>query len=384
MPASKNSAKQPLFFSELDAFIGSLPSQHSHSLDNHQNSCLNSYLDHYNLQLFDQHIASNYCILATNFSPSYSIPNAPTRYTIVQQYWQTNHTAKNNIKESVSAKAKGTVVIVHGYLDHTGLYGRAIRWALTQGYDVLSFDLPGHGLSSGDPASIAHFDVYSDALNHVLSHMPNYVNTQNQQGLAQPLIALGQSTGCAVICNTLLKNEQAVNPSSLQEKKLQKHTTHPQKFSQVVLLAPLVRSHHWRWLRYVYFLLRPHISSIQRKFVHSSHNKEFNTFIKNLDPLQSSRIPLLWLGAMEQWYQTIKNTSQTCSTPLTILQGTSDTTVDWHYNIPAITRIFPYTQTHYINNAQHHLVNESHEYWQIIEANLTEQLHKITSTQPHQ
>ena len=46
--------------------------------------------------------------------------------------------------------ARGTLLILHGYYDHMGLYRHLIQWALEQHYAVLAFDLPGHGLSSGE------------------------------------------------------------------------------------------------------------------------------------------------------------------------------------------------------------------------------------------
>ena len=344
--------KTPLFFSEINTFIPSLPSRLLLKKKHTENQHIKSYLNHYNIDFVNTHIAKDYFLWRSTVNVSQFHSKQPSTttssittassYHIVQHYWQT-----------AKKKSKGSVIIVHGYLDHTGLYGRAIQWALTQGYDVLSFDLPGHGLSSGEPASISNFDIYSDILEHIIR--------QHQSTLTKPLIALGQSTGCAIICNVLLKNEQ------------QKDTA-IQLFSQAILLAPLVRSHHWRYLRYAYFLLRPSISSIQRKFVRSSHNIAFNQFIQHDDPLQASRIPLLWLGAMEQWYQTIQHHSQTCSLPLTIIQGTGDATVDWRYNIPALSQIFTHSQTHYIKGAQHHLANESPEYWLTVENYLTQHI----------
>ena len=57
-------------------------------------------------------------------------------------------------------QSKGSVVIVHGYLDHTGLYGHLIKQLLERQLTVVCFDLIGHGLSSGEPASIDSFDQY--------------------------------------------------------------------------------------------------------------------------------------------------------------------------------------------------------------------------------
>jgi hypothetical protein len=60
----------------------------------------------------------------------------------------------------------GTVFIVHGYYDHTGLYGHLVRFWLEQGYAVMMHDLPGHGLSSGNVASIDCFSRYSTIFRH--------------------------------------------------------------------------------------------------------------------------------------------------------------------------------------------------------------------------
>ena len=50
---------------------------------------------------------------------------------------------------------RGTLVLLHGYYDHMGLYRHVIDWALGLGFAVIACDLPGHGLSSGAPASAA-------------------------------------------------------------------------------------------------------------------------------------------------------------------------------------------------------------------------------------
>ena len=49
---------------------------------------------------------------------------------------------------------RGTVFILHGYFDHVGLYSQLIDRCLGAGFDVLAYDQPGHGLSSGTPAAI--------------------------------------------------------------------------------------------------------------------------------------------------------------------------------------------------------------------------------------
>ena len=55
------------------------------------------------------------------------------------------------------SKPRGSLLILHGYYDHMGLYKHLIRWALRHDLAVLALDLPGHGLSSGERASIDCF-----------------------------------------------------------------------------------------------------------------------------------------------------------------------------------------------------------------------------------
>ena len=57
-------------------------------------------------------------------------------------------------------QATRVLLLVHGYLDHVGLFGHLIRFGLERGYTVVAFDLPGHGLSSGERVSIEDFSDY--------------------------------------------------------------------------------------------------------------------------------------------------------------------------------------------------------------------------------
>ncbi|MCO1852040.1 alpha/beta hydrolase, partial [Pseudomonas aeruginosa] len=46
-------------------------------------------------------------------------------------------------------EARGSLLLMHGYYDHMGLYRHVVDWALGMGFSVLACDLPGHGLSEG-------------------------------------------------------------------------------------------------------------------------------------------------------------------------------------------------------------------------------------------
>ncbi len=308
------SAPMPAFFEQIDELIAAIPDT-SRAPDS--STLIDNYLDHYSMNLVKEKWAKSHEIWKSKI----------VDYRIVEQRW-----------EPLSTSTK-TLILVHGYFDHTALYGKIIRWALKQGYRVHCFDLPGHGLSSGEPAAIDSFDTYSEVLTTIIE----------REDYAHYSLA-GQSTGCAVILNTLLSeefNQRCINKPE--------HTT---------LLAPLVRSFLWQQLRWLYFLLRAPMKSIKRKFTSSSHDDTFNQFLKLEDPLQATRIPLCWLGAMDEWIKKIQQLPPITDLPCTIIQGTGDATVDYRYNISQIQRCLPSTSLHLIPDAWHHLVNENEIYWQ--------------------
>lgn len=76
-------------------------------------------------------------------------------YTLVTQLW-------------LPPDARASLVMLHGYYDHMGLYGHLVEWALGMGFAVIACDLPGHGLSSGARASIGDFAEYQAALQALL------------------------------------------------------------------------------------------------------------------------------------------------------------------------------------------------------------------------
>jgi len=116
----------------------------------------------------------------------------------------------------------GTVVVVHGYYDHVGLFSKLIRHCLSTGFSVLAFDLPGHGLSSGEPASIESFDLYSEALAEFLA-------LAEAQSVPRPWHLIAQSTGAAAVTNYLIKHD-----------KFQPFDLH-----RIIFLAPLIRPTNW-------------------------------------------------------------------------------------------------------------------------------------------
>ena len=241
------------------------------------------------------------------------------------------------------AQAKGTAILVHGYYDHVGIYGSLIEFCLQQGWNVLAYDLPGHGLSTGERASISSFTEYDAVFSKMVS--------QAQQHLTQstaPLYVFGQSTGGAIIINYLLTRgiQQADNP-----------------FAGISLLAPLVRPVGWWKANLMHSLLKPFVKQLKRGFVNNSNDVEFLRFIAENDPLQPLALSVRWVGALKQWIRFIEGCDGS-DVAINIVQGDDDGTVDWQYNMPLLAEKFSQRKLLMIEHGRHQLVNEHPDKYQ--------------------
>ena len=248
-------------------------------------------------------------------------------------------TAVQSFVQNEQTTCRGSTILVHGYMDHTGLYAKLISHLLNQQLDVICYDLSGHGLSGGSPLAVEDFEHYARQLNQLLTH-PDIQ-------LSQPIHLIGQSTGGAIIC---------------AQQKLLSHSA-PLNGGQRILLAPLARPAMWRsikrrfrWLKYV-------VRRTPRRYSRSSHDAEFLNFIAEHDPLQHQEIPVNWIGAMLAWGDWLEAQSA-CDDHIHVIQGTDDQTVDWQHNIEVFKQVYPDLQLHLINGARHHLVNESTKFRQ--------------------
>jgi alpha-beta hydrolase superfamily lysophospholipase len=224
--------------------------------------------------------------------------------------------------------ATSNLLLVHGYLDHSGLFGELIEYGLSSGCNVVVFDLPGHGLSSGEPAAIDNFKEYSRALTSVLAAV-------DLPGL--PWWTMAQSTGC----------------SALME--FSRSTNWP--FRATVFLAPLIRPKGWLGIRIAYAFLHRFTDGTKRGFNDNSSNKTFLTFIRQ-DPLQSKKISVRWVGALKRWLADLQMKDLGMG-PVLVIQGDADETVAWRRNMEDMSILAPGCKIVYVEGAGHHLANES-------------------------
>jgi alpha-beta hydrolase superfamily lysophospholipase len=224
--------------------------------------------------------------------------------------------------------AGSNMLLLHGYFDHTGLFGKLIEYGLSRNCNVLIFDLPGHGLSTGEPAAVDDFGDYSQAIVDVLAavRLPD-----------APLWVMAQSTGCAALVAFSSKKARP--------------------FSAAVLLAPLVRPVSWLQVRVAHMLLQRFVDSVPRGFAKNSSDLEFLEFVQR-DPLQSKRVSTRWVGALRRWLAVLPERDLGVG-PALIIQGEADKTVAWRYNVKIMCKLFPGSRVEHLPGAGHQLANES-------------------------
>ncbi|HEC62742.1 MAG TPA: alpha/beta hydrolase [bacterium] len=225
----------------------------------------------------------------------------------------------------------GTVVIAHGYFDHVGAWNHAIWYLVGESFAVLAFDFPGHGLSSGESGNIEDFSEY-------LAVFSRFVDLARAQ-LPGPVHFVGHSMGAGIVIEYLLTYGKTDD-------------------QRVVLIAPSIRSSKWVLSRIGNFLIRPFTNSVSRVFRASTHDKEFLEFRKYLDPLQPRNIPLQWFEELVEWNGRMVERGVS-EAPLRVIQGTSDGTVDFSYNIGYLEDRFPNLDLIEIEGGEHHLINET-------------------------
>jgi lysophospholipase len=92
-------------------------------------------------------------------------------------------------------RPRGSIIIVHGWGEHSGRYGHVAAWLAGQGLDVTGYDQRGHGRSTGRRGDVARFAQY---LADVVA-----LRKRLQADAPGPQLLLGHSFGGLVVLRYL-------------------------------------------------------------------------------------------------------------------------------------------------------------------------------------
>lgn len=229
-------------------------------------------------------------------------------------------------------EARGSLLLMHGYYDHMGLYRHVVDWALGMGFSVLACDLPGHGLSEGERASIRDFAEYQAVFEGLLGQAA-------ELDLAAPWHLCGQSTGGdpAGLPAARRRTSRAGRddspgaagaPARLGLVEAQLPPAEPlRRLDPAALLGELQRSAVPR--------LPPRARSVA-----ATHPAD--RLGRRADPLGAAH----------------RAGTSACPEPL-VVQGESDETVDWRHGLKVLREKFDEPRILLLEEARHHLANES-------------------------
>jgi alpha-beta hydrolase superfamily lysophospholipase len=103
-----------------------------------------------------------------------------------------------------AAAPRATVVLVHGFGEHSGRYQALVRHLLEHGYSVTLYDHRGHGKSSGLYGHIDRFSHYEDDLQVI-------VDSARKTPAGEKLFLIGHSMGGLVTLRYLTRAEATVD-----------------------------------------------------------------------------------------------------------------------------------------------------------------------------
>jgi len=225
---------------------------------------------------------------------------------------------------------RATVVLLHGYLNHSGQFKNLIGHLLRHDMAVGVFDLPGHGHSSGQRAAIDSFDQYARATTDFMAVV--------HRRLEGPYYTVGFSLGGAIAMDLLRDGSSP--------------------FEKTVLAAPLVHWTQYEQSKETYKVYSRFTDCIKRFHQRNTSNRGYLVFNRTQDYLHCRSISLKWVKALFDWNERIAAMTP-CETPLRVIQGDKDRTVDWQYNLNLIRDKFPKALIDLIAGARHELFNEA-------------------------
>lgn len=226
-------------------------------------------------------------------------------------------------KYSSEIAVKKLFISVHGYLDNCGYLKDLHRSLFKKGFDVFCLDLPGHGLSSGDVADIKEFSEYGGML-----------ELFDFEELKKEYTEINFIAHSAGTISFLERRKKVELP-----------------FKKVILVAPLVRSLHWKKSMFLHKILKRIVKKVPRRRDGTPRFKE----LRAKDKHYINFTPSSWVSALKKWEKEIRDYSNTFEDKVHIIYGSHDAIVLNYYSRNVYSRIFKSPSFYEIQGATHHM-----------------------------
>lgn len=198
--------------------------------------------------------------------------------------------------------AKGVLVIVHGYAEHSGRYEYVGAWLARRGYAVHALDLRGHGRSEGERVFVRSFNEYLDDVDAFLARV------RERHAGATPWL-LGHSMGGSIVALSAVTRRPGVRGLLLSGAGLKATSHTPWIVTRIMLLLGR-------------FAPRLRIRKLAAETV--SRDPEV-VALYDSDPLNfRGKMPAGLVAAMIRAGRVIEQRMDTIDDPLLIMHGTAD------------------------------------------------------------
>ncbi len=108
-----------------------------------------------------------------------------------------------HVKRDEVEKPKGSVIITHGIAEHSGRYDEIAKRLNDEGYNVIRYDLRGHGQSQGKRGALKSFHQFIDDLHAFVM--------EEKKNEAKQIFLIGHSMGGLIVNLYAVKHPKAVD-----------------------------------------------------------------------------------------------------------------------------------------------------------------------------